>query len=597
MEKNEKRVRVGETSYEYDSGGWVLYHTEHKEDKNGNIYKDSNAFANHVPLLQSQRILDNGVETSEELIYTVHMAHRPPWDVSLTPRDILSQTPTLKMGAACRIFIGRGTKAWYGEFLQIQCETVPVTRIYQHTGYVTVGGKRFYLNGGYSVSADGLTDVCNVSLPGQLENYGFTNKRDTERYQTLLSVLPTVAPNALIYAGLGLSFLSPLNALLRDYEIEPDFTMYFVGKTGARKTTMAKLFLNFFGRFTGGTAAPASFRDTVNSVEKKFALMDSSLVLLDDRIPSTTPKIKAQMESMEQEVARLIGDRSGRGRMNADGSLRPVYRPKCNLLVTAEEAYSNVGESGVARSIAVELKPGDVNLSALTVVQRNAEHLNQCMSEFVQFVIQNWDSIGEQAKSLFLEYRSKAQNGGHGRLAECVAHLQIGIHFMCRWLLSNEIIDESQADRMETTAWKVFVDLAESQNRRITEETPANLFLNAVRAMLDRGSIKVVKIGEESDYNSQAKVGYRDKNYFFFDPQGVYVRVKEFYAQQDLIFPLSQSALYGHLANDKLIEVDVAKNGRVQFTKAKRIKGVADGRQVRYLCLRSSALYDEKEDS
>lgn len=597
MEKNEKRSRIGETAYEYDSGSWVPYYIEGKEDKNGNTFVESTALANHVPLLLSQRMLDDGVETFEELVYRVHMAHRPPWDVSLTPKDILSQTPTVKMGAACRIFIGRGTKSRYSEFLQIQCETVPITRIYQHTGYVVIDGKRFYLNGGYSVSADGLTDKCNVVLPGQLENYCFTNEKDSERYKTLLTALPAVAPSPLIYAGLGLSFLTPLNALLRDCGIEPDFTMYFIGKTGTRKTTMAKLFLNFFGRYDNGTASPASFRDTANSIEKKFALIDSALVLLDDRIPSTTPKIKAQMEGIEQDVARMIGDRSGRGRMNADGSLRPVYRPKCNLIVTAEEAYSNVGESGIARSVSVELKPSDIDLAALTVVQRHAEHLNQCMSEYIQFVIQNWDSITEQAKPLFLKYRTKAQNGGHGRLAEGVAHLQIGIHFMCQWLLSIKIIDESQAKHMEEIAWDVFFNLAEKQNSRITEETPVNLFLNAVRAMLDRGSINVVEIGKDSDYSSPSKVGYRDENYYYFDPQGIYVKVKEFYALQDRTFPLSQSALYGHLANDKLIEVDVAKNGRVQTTKAKRIKGVADGRQVRYLWLRISALYDEREDN
>lgn len=587
MEKNEKRVRIGD-NYEYSPDG-TLYYIEGKEDKNGNAYKETTIIANHTPLLKEQRIIDNGIETTEELVFTVLRDYRQSADISFTLKDVLSQTPNLKCGAGCRITLERGAKARYSEAMQIQCEKAPVTMLYQHTGYTTIEGERVFLNGGHSVTKDGLTDKYNVLLSGQIENYVFTDKKDFERYKTLLSLLPSVAPTSLVYAGLGLSFLTPLNALLRDCGIEPCFILYFTGKTGARKTTMAKLFLNFFGAFNNGTAPTASFRDTTNAVEKKFALADSTLVLLDDRIPSTTPKIKAQMEAMEQAVARQIGDRSGRARMNADGTLKATYRPKCNLIITAEESFSNVGESAIARSISVELKPGDINLSALTKVQQNADHLNQCMSDYIQFVIRNWDSISEQAKPLFLEYRDKAQNGGHGRLAECVAHLQIGIYFMCEWLLAENTVDEAQVERLRNAAWNVFTELADKQNRRIVEEKPVKLFLDAVREMRDRGTIRIIEIDCTNDYNSSSVVGYRDKDFYYFYPDGVYTEVKKFYSAQDKNYPLGKAALFQQLAIDGLIETD-----KDQTTKAKRIK---NGKRSRFLWLKAEALDEEKEDS
>ena len=587
MEKNEKRVRIGD-NYEYSPDG-TLYYIEGKEDKNGNTYTETTAIANHTPLLKEQRIIDNGIETTEELVFTALRDFRKGADTAISLKDVLSQTPNIKFGAACRIFLGRGAKSRYSEAMQIQCENAPLTMLYQHTGYTTIEGERVFLNGGHSVTKDGLTDKYNVMLSGQMENYVFTDKKDSERYKTLLSLLPSVAPTSLVYAGLGLSFLTPLNALLRDCGIEPCFILYFTGKTGARKTTMAKLFLNFFGAFNNGTAPTASFRDTTNAVEKKFALADSTLVLLDDRIPSTTPKIKAQMEAMEQAVARQIGDRSGRARMNADGTLKATYRPKCNLIITAEESFSNVGESAIARSISVELKPGDINLSALTKVQQNADHLNQCMSDYIQFVIRNWDSISEQAKPLFLEYRDKAQNGGHGRLAECVAHLQIGIYFMCEWLLAENTVDEAQAERLRTAAWKVFIELADKQNRRIVEEKPVKLFLDAVREMRDRGTIRIIDIDCTNDYNSSSVVGYRDKDFYYFYPDGVYTEVKKFYSAQDKNYPLGKAALFQQLAIDGLIETDTD-----QTTKAKRIK---NGKRSRFLWLKAEALDEEKEDS
>lgn len=528
------------------------------------IGQTETAIANHTPILKEQRTIDNGIELKEELVFNVLRAGRMWGEVAYTTKDILSTTPNLKCGAACRIYLGRGTKAFYSEAMQMQCENAPHTVTYEHTGYSVIDGKRVFLNGGYSVTAEGLTDQYNVVFPGQLASYGFTNEKHESRYNTLLRVLPTVAPKTLVLAGLGLSFLTPLNAVLREKGIEPSFLLYFVGKTGARKTTLAKLFLNFFGYFDKGTTPPANFRDTINAIEKKFAVLDSTLTLLDDRIPATSQKVKVQVEAIEQAAFRLVGDRSGRARMNADGTLKATYIPKCNVIVTAEDAFSNAGESGVARSLTVELTPGDVDLKALTEVQQNAEELNECMSEYIQYVLSNWDELEKTLKPLFLDLRSKAQEGEHGRLAECVAHLQIGITVMCQWLESIGQITEAQAQELKVTAWNIFLTLAKEQNKRITDEKPVKLFLDAVKEMRDRGDIRFDDI--DAPMHRIRPIGYKDKYFYYCYPDSLYSEVKRFYSLQDITFPLSKSALFRQLAIDEVIETD-----KQQTTKAKRI--------------------------
>ena len=573
--------------YWFDQNGICFYRTV-GVDKNGAVTDEtSEPVANFTPILKEQRRIDNGIEVNEALIFQAYRAGHLWEEVSTDTKGIVGQTPQAVFGAGCRVYIGKLKVARLREIMQIQCETAPRTTIYQHTGYAIIDGKRVFLNGGYSVTAEGMTDHYNVVFEGQLSNYRFTNERHRERYKTLLQGLPAVAPFPLVYTGLGLAFLTPLNSLLRDEGIEPCFILYFTGKTGTRKTTMAKLLLNFFGAFDNGTAPPAGFRDTANAVEKKFALTDSTLILLDDRIPSTTQKVKAQMESMEQSVARQIGDRSGRARMNADGSLKATYRPKCNLIVTAEESFSNVGESAVARALSVELKPGDIDLDALTEVQANAVHLNECMGEYIQFVIQNWDSLKADLKPLFMELRSKAQTGAHGRLAECVAHLQIGITVMCKWLLSIGQINGKQAEEIKNRAWAVFMKLSEEQNRRIMEEKPVKLFIDAMREMIDRGAIRFVDIsGDYSDYSSDKKMGYKDEDFYYCYPDTIYTAVRRFYSDQDKNFPLGKAAIFQQLAIDGLIEVDKA-----QTTKAKRI----GNKRPRFLWLKASAIEREEE--
>lgn len=545
------------------------------------IGQTETAIANHTPILKEQRTIDNGIELTEELVFNVHRAGRTWCDIPISTKDILSATPNLKFGAACRIYLGRNFKSFYGESMQMQCENASHNVVYQHTGYSIIDGKRVFLNGNYSITDEGLTDKYNVMFSGQLSNYNFTKEKHGARYDTLLNKLPKVAPKELIFAGLGLSFLTPLNELLRESGVEPSFILYFVGKTGSRKTTLAKLFLNFFGTFDNGTPPPAGFRDTINAIEKKFALLDSTLTLLDDRIPSTTTKIRTQVEAIEQASFRLIGDRSGRARMNADGTLKATYIPKCNLITTAEEAFSNAGESGVARSLAVELKPGDVDLTALTEVQGKAMELNECMSEYIQYVIIHWEELANELKPLFIELRSKAQNGGHGRLAECVAHLQIGIIIMCRWLESIGKISSKQAEEIKTCSWGIFVELAEEQNGRITNEKPVKLFLDAIKEMKDRGDIRFDDIGGNASLHP---IGYKDEYFYYCFPDSIYGEVKKFYSMQDINFPLGKSALFRQLAIDGLIETDMKQN-----TKTKRI----GDKRPRFLWLRAYTLDNE----
>lgn len=586
--------QIKEWPYHIGGGYWVeqdgtLYYRTVSVDTNGGATdQTSEPIANFTPILKEQRMIDNGIETNEALVFQALRAGHLWEEVSTDTKRLLGQMPQADFGAGCRVFLGRGKLARLREAMQIQCEHAPRATVYQHTGYTMIDGKRVFLNGENSVTAEGLTNRYNVAFEGQLANFRFTAERHEKRFETLLERLPCVAPSALVYAGLGLAFLTPLNALLREEGIEPCFILYFTGKTGTRKTTMAKLFLNFFGSFDNGTAPPAGFRDTPNAVEKKFALTDSTLILLDDRIPSTTPKIKAQMESMEQSIARQIGDRSGRARMNADGSLKATYRPKCNLIVTAEESFSNVGESAVARALSVELKPGDINLDALTEVQANAFHLNECMSEYIQYVIQNWDNLKEQLKPLFMELRSKAQSGAHGRLAECVAHLQIGMTVMCQWLLSVGKADSKQVSEMKEHAWSVFMNLSEEQNHRIAEEKPVKLFIDAIQEMLDRGTIRFVDItAPYSDYTSDKKMGYKDNDFYYCSPNAIYTAVRRFYSDQDKSYPLGKTAIFQQLSIDGLIETDKAQN-----TKTKRI----GNKRPRLLWLKASAL-DREEGS
>ena len=506
-------------------------------------------------------------------------------------KDILGQFPTQNAGAEYIIEPNRGATNAVRRCMQLQCSKAPKRIVYEKIGFSEVRGERVFLNKGCSITANGFTDEYTVAPPDSMQGYKFTSERHPERFNTLLELFPTIAPESFVFASWAYMFLTPLNALLREGIGEPCFILYVNGITGSYKSTLTKILMNAYGEFHYDTPAPANFRDTANSVLMKLATADSMLFLLDDKIPNLSKYEAARVEQIEQGVLRAVGDKAARGRLDSEMRERKTPRPVCNVMITAEEAYSNVGESGIARSIAVTLTPPTKErLANIYAMQDRAEHLNECMGDYIQFVLQHWEELQEELKPLFREYVLEANNNGHARIATAVAHLQIGIYTMCKWLESVEVITHEHTTKMLVKSWDIFTALAEEQSQRITEETPVKLFLNAVKTMIQHGSISVHEV--DNGITLGNAIAFKDSNYYYFNPEQIFVKVKEFYAAQGLNYPVSLKTLDSHLLNDKLEEPEINKStGRVNPHKSKRI----NGKQARYMWIYAKAL-EEKEE-
>ena len=178
------------------------------------------------------------------------------------------------------------------------------------------------------------------------------------------------APKEVILVLLAFTFLTPLIEFLRQAQCMPKFVLNIIGSTGTRKSTMAALFLCFFGIFNAGNL-PMSFRDTANSIiQNAFALKDV-LTCIDDFHPCGRDDERKLTATM-QALVRSYGDRTGRGRLRKDSSPMESRPPLGNAIVTSEFP-PDIGESGTARYFLLELKDGDVNLDILSSFQQYAE--------------------------------------------------------------------------------------------------------------------------------------------------------------------------------------------------------------------------------
>lgn len=582
MKKEEAYLQIG--AYEVKQDGTLCF-VQTKTDKSGSPYLETTSIANHAPIVKRLKRLDNGIEISETIEISVRRAFKETV-FQMTMDQLFSQYPHKAFGAACMVFLGRGFIGEYRQFVQVQCADMQSYTVYQHTGIKCIDGERVFLNGGFSVTRNGLTDQYCVELENQMENYSFTNKRTDDRYHVFRELF-NIAPLSVILPCVVYCFQSAMNPLYREAGIEPSFLLYIIGKTGSRKTTLAKLLLNFFGHFEYATPSPAGFRDTANAIEKKYAVGDGIVLLIDDKVPYTNAYLKANADGVEQAALRLSGDKAPRAKMNADGTLKKAYRPKAGCIMTGEDGLQSVTESGIARAFTVELKPTDIDLDKLTYLQENADRLNQIMSEFIQFMLIHWDALREELYPAFSKLRQEAQSVGHGRLADAVAHLRLTLIIACSWLLSINEMTADQAHDLKEKAGTLFLSMAQEQQKRVIEDRPTKLYLDALKQMRETGAIRFVNAKRHDDTAHDGKIGYVDDRFFYLIPDAAYNAVCKFYREQDRRFPLSKTRIHEHLVLEGYVE-----RGKSQITRNVRCCGLQGAR----LCLYKSALDDEGKE-
>lgn len=560
-----------------------------KYDEDGNLFSPdyqggTKPIANHTPLLERVEchILPNGESDYKYLFKCISNGKEyPAVDV---PRNVVtSNTPYIKFRGGCTISRARGCKGLYQDVMEKQMNNAPDFVIHRHIGYAMIDGKHVFLNYGYSVTPEGLTDAYTVELASNIKGYRFDGVRKDERFETLKQVFE-LGKQDVIYPLLGYTFLTPLNALLREVDNEPRFILYLIGETNNGKSTLAKLFLSFFGNYRGAGSAPANFRDSENAIQAKMGELDSTLFLIDDRTPNTSLNGKAQMEKLEQAIARFVGDRCFRDRLTKEGQLQKQAIPGCNVIVTGEQAFENIGASGVARSLSVKVEKSSFDFAALTELQAKKNgHLNQCMSEFIQWILNDWENLQPALTKRFDALMQDTDNVAHGRVNMAAAHLQLGFETLCTWLKRVGVISNEEFTERTETAWEIFKTMAGEQDKLAQDEKPHILFIKAINEMIATNEIWLcaIKTGSPMPVSDRLVVYEDGGEWVYFPPDATIARIKAHYNRLGIEFNGGDRTLRPMLFNAGYIK----KEGK-SYTHKKRIGNT----NMRWLWVKRSLL-------
>lgn len=542
------------------------------------LYEKKEKISNFVPIISKVIIYDNGngeksavykikaVLSNGDILDEIEVKIEDFTSMKWLINNTWDMSPIVNAGVS--------NKDKLREVTQIVSKNMQKEVVYTHTGFIKQNDKYVYLYNNGNIGGD---DTIKVNLDDSLVRYEFTNQEyDLKECLQLSYSILDVADKKITLPLVAFTYLAPLVSLLDELGIVPDFLIAVVGVSGSRKSSLSALLNCHYGRFDKDSFI-CSCKDTINSIEVRSNLLADTLVVLDDYYPSTETNEAKKMKNTLEKVIAIYGDRSARGRLNVDVTLRKSYKAKGLCLVTGE-SFPDVSESRLARCFIIDLKKDSIDLDKLTILQRNKDKLSYAMKQYIKVLIANIDKIKNNAKDKFEKYRNDITNNLlHGRTAEIICFLQISYELFISFLISYEIISEQDKEKLLKESWDILNFVANEQTLKIQDNKPINMFFNAISQLENTGKVYIVRNWQESyltDNKNKTLIGFVDEtkddynNYYYFFPETVLNEVSKFYSQQGIKFPINKTGLQKHLADEGYL-----KTGSDRTTIRKKIPG------------------------
>ena len=536
---------------------------------------------NFVPRIVSEKTVDDGAVVEKSLVLSgVHADGSTLPKVEVTGADLSNFNWLLdKWGAKCIIEVGQSRKDHLRYYIQTTAEEAEQSTEYHVTGWKKINGEWHFLLPGNS--------NINVVLNGKLQHYCGADVDDLYDLIDAYNLYEKPpASSLIIHPLIAFAFLTPLNEFLKQAGCMPKFVLFLTGRTGTRKSTLAALFLSFFGQFTSSDL-PMSFRDTANSIIANAFTLKDVLTCIDDFYPSDNAEMK-KLNATAQTVMRAYGDRTGRARLRSDSTLMESRPPQGNAIITGELS-PDVGESGTARYFSLELKEEDVDLGSLSVCQSEAADgaYRRTMYAYTEWLKRRYlcdDSHVEKLKDKLLNWHKIDRNDYyhhnqtcHGRLPETVACLMIGMRFFLQFLKENCVIkQEDQEVELELFRKELYA-LADLQSESVEQDKPANIFIRKLYALMESGVIVLKRKGEPGEYTPSFHSGLEDDTYLMIHPDSVHRQVKKLCSDAGEAFPYTMRAIM-----KALVEEGIAEPGKDSTTRVTKV----DKSTLRLLFLR-----------
>jgi len=224
---------------------------------------------------------------------------------------------------------------------------------------------------------------------------------------------------------------------------------------------------------------------TNNALERLAFEAKDCLLVIDDFAPKGSTLDIARLHAAADRVFRGAGNHSGRGRMAADGTLRPDYPPRGLLLASGEDVPS--GHSLAARLLVVQVGSGDVGTDALTATQQAAAQglYAGAMAGYLAWLAPRIETLRSvlprRVVALRVELGAARQ---HRRVPDAVASLLLGWELWLRFARQAGALDEASGDALWSRVRMALLALGDAQTQFTATQEPAQQFVALLSAAL-----------------------------------------------------------------------------------------------------------------
>ncbi|MGC4192906.1 MAG: DUF3854 domain-containing protein [Thermomicrobiales bacterium] len=447
---------------------------------------------NFAAEIREEIVADDGLSERGELLIAGTLANGRALSPVRVPTNRFEslQWVTTAWGTAPIIVAGSGNRDRVREAIQRLSPDVIRRREYTHPGWRRVDGVWMFLTQDAVLGPTGVVAGIVVRLDNPASGICLPAPSGVKATRTaILSVkaLLDLAPRRLMVPLIGAIFRALLIAIA-----PVDFALFLVGPSGVMKSELAAVIQRAFGVGFDRTSLPASWAATPNFLERVSFDFKDCLLVIDDFAPAGSPIDVRRYHATADRVIRGAGNAAGRGRMQADGSVRPSYPPRALILGTGEDIPS--GYSIRARMLVLEVGPGDVNPIILARYQdgSNRECLAQATGAFVIWLAGRIERVREDFGPAVRTLRGQLHATGiHARTPDALAQLGASWQLWIRFGVEAGAFTRDAGQTLWAEIWQTLVDLGSAQSGHLHQEDPVQRFLDLLTGAIASGAAHI----------------------------------------------------------------------------------------------------------
>jgi len=303
-----------------------------------------------------------------------------------------------------------------------------------------------------------------------------------------------------IYAAIWRSVLAP-----------SDFSLHIAGASGVGKSELAALAQQHFGSAFIRTNLPGAWSSTGNSLEALAFTAKDALLVVDDFAPRGSIADVARYHREGDRLLRAQGNRSGRLRMRANGTLAVAKPPRGLVLSTGEDVPH--GQSLRGRMLVVEMGAGDLDWKGLTECQAHAASGDyaRVMAAFLEWLAPDYDGIPHRVQAQAGDLRQRAMKDGlHRRTPDIVANLAAALGIFLEFAQEVGGLSPQEASGLSDSWWVALLTAADAQMQQQAGSDPVERFMDLIRAAIASGRANVANARGEAPQNPDGWGWHKD---------------------------------------------------------------------------------------